>query len=337
MPGTAQGSSVKRLGALLSVVAIFLCSCTTSTEPQIGSTLSATTVSKWKDGKRAVYLLSFDDEAPSQLDNVIPALIARQIVGTFYVVTGNDLWSATKAQWDDAAKSPYVVLANHTYTHEGVNGAEELDNELEKNNEVIYGIYSDRPRPFLLSFGQPGGVPWNVTSEQQASALARHNLVERPPFKGSPMNYTTQEELVASVDDAIARGDLGYDDMHGVGGDWLATPVEWFSALLDKLEAEKGQLWIPDVTSYAKYLAERESAAVKIVRASANEIHVALSTKTDPVLYNFPLTLITNVPFGWTTAVVTQGSIKVKVPVINRTVMYDALPSAGDIVIVPFS
>ena len=40
---------------------------------------------------------------------------------------------------------------------------------------------------------------------------------------------------------AVANGEMGHNDMHGVGGDWLSTPLDWFTALLDKLEAEKEQ------------------------------------------------------------------------------------------------
>ena len=46
-------------------------------------------VLKWKDGKKACFLLGFDDSAPSQLKNVVPELQKRKIVGTFYLVTGN--------------------------------------------------------------------------------------------------------------------------------------------------------------------------------------------------------------------------------------------------------
>src|SRR6266550_2966962 len=76
-----------------------------------------TRILKWKDGKSACFLLAFDDSAASQLKNVVPELEKRKIVGTFYLVTGNSLYASLKTKWEAAAKSRYVVVANHTFTH----------------------------------------------------------------------------------------------------------------------------------------------------------------------------------------------------------------------------
>src|SRR4051794_15692055 len=73
------------------------------------STGADTQVLKWKDGKKAVIMLGFDDSAPSQLQNVVPELEKRKIVGTFYLVTGNKLYAGLQQRWEAAAKSPCVV------------------------------------------------------------------------------------------------------------------------------------------------------------------------------------------------------------------------------------
>ena len=113
-----------------------------------GSLLAAdqgtTEVLKWKDGKNAAFVLGFDDSAPSQLLNVVPELEKRKIVGTFFLVTGNKVWEGLHTKWEAAAKSPYVVVANHTFTHKGVLNAEELGPELQKCNEVLYALHPER-------------------------------------------------------------------------------------------------------------------------------------------------------------------------------------------------
>ena len=78
--------------------------------------IGTTQILQWKDGKKAVIMLGFDDSAPSQLEHVVPELEKRKIVGTFYLVTGNKLYAALQRRWEAAAKSPYVVVANHTFT-----------------------------------------------------------------------------------------------------------------------------------------------------------------------------------------------------------------------------
>ncbi|GEP45967.1 polysaccharide deacetylase family protein [Brevifollis gellanilyticus] len=294
---------------------------------------ATTQVLKWKDGKKAAFMLAFDDSAPSQLKNVVPELEKREIVGNFYLVTGNKLYASLQRRWEAAAKSPYVAIANHTFTHKGVNNAAELDPELAKCNEVLYTLKTDRTQPYLLGFGKPGGVPWKVTEEEWNAALAKHNLCNRPPFAGPPINYKSAEQTIATVDAAIAKGEMGHLDFHGVGEDWLVTPVEWFTALLDKLESVRDVVWITDVVSWHQYVTERDSAEVKTLKADLESITLELSCKADPKLYNLPLTLSTSVPADWKSCTVTQGASSASAAVVEGAVKYDALPGGGEIVL----
>lgn len=288
-----------------------------------------TQVLKWKDGKKAAFMLAFDDSAPSQLKNVVPELEKRKIVGNFYLVTGNSLYGALKRRWEDAAKSPYVSVANHTFTHKGVNSFAELDLELAKCNEVLYKLKLERKQPFLVGFGRPGGVPWKVTPEEQKAALAKHHLCDRPPFFGPPIHYKSAAETVAAVDAAIAKGEMGHLDFHGVGEDWLVTPVDWFTALLDKLESVRDQIWITDVVSWHQYVTERGSAEIKNMKSDASSISLELTCKADPALYDLPLTLSTKVPADWKNCTVNQGASSTTTAVRGGSVQYDALPSGG--------
>lgn len=294
-----------------------------------------TQVLKWKDGKKACFLLGFDDSAPSQLKNVVPELQKRKIVGTFYLVTGNGVWAGTKAKWEEAAKSPYIVVANHTFTHKGINNGDEIEPELAKCNEVLYSLQPERKQPYLMAWGKPGGVPWIISKDDQAAALEKHHLIDRPPFAGPPINYKSADETLAVVDKALAKGEMGYLVFHGVGGDWLVTPMEWFTALLDKLEQHRDEIWITDCASWKKYTSERDTAEVKAVESGNNRIRVALTTKTDPTLYNEPLTLTTKVPANWKNCAVTQGQTRTNVLVHGGVAQYGAIPGGGEIVLQP--
>ena len=296
-----------------------------------------TKVLKWQDGKKAVFMLAFDDSAPSQLKNVIPELEKRKIVGTFYLVTGNSLYAGLRLKWERAAQSPYVEVANHSFTHRGVTSAEQLNPELEQCNEVLYRIHPERKQPRLMGFGQPGGVPWKVSKDEEKQALAKYHLVERPPFYGPPMHYKSPAEMVAAVDAALAKGEMGHMDFHGVGGDWLVTPIEWFSALLDKLEASRDQLWITDTASWHKYVTERQGAEVKLLHSGEDSISIELTSQADSALYDLPLTLATQVPAEWKSCLVVQGALKTAVPVTGGTVQYSALPGGGEISIRPLA
>lgn len=288
---------------------------------------------KWKDGKRACFLLAFDDSAPSQLKNVVPELERRKIVGTFYLVTGNSLYASLRARWEEAAKSPFVVVANHTFTHKGIENGDGIEAELAQCNEVLYPLKPGEKKPRLIAFGTPGGVPWIISKADFQAALVRHHLVDRPPFAGPPIHYKTAEATLAVVDQALARGEMGHLDFHGVGGDWLVTPVEWFTALLDKLEAERDRLWITDAASWHKYVKERDGTKVTVVEAGKDRIRLALKSELDPALYDEGLSISAKVPSDWKRCQIVQGAGQSTVPAPEGTVLFTALPGGGEVVL----
>jgi peptidoglycan/xylan/chitin deacetylase (PgdA/CDA1 family) len=299
-------------------------------------TSGGTRVLKWKDGKQAVFMLEFDDSCPSHIKNVIPELEKRKMVGTFYVVPGIGPYQNLKSAWEQAALSPYVELANHTWTHSGSDNAAKLDIELAKCNETILKARPDRKQPRLVSFGTPGGVPWKISKEEWQAGFDKYNLINRPSFYGPPFHQKSAAEMIAVVDLALKKGDMGHLDFHGVGGDWHITPMEWFTALLDKLEADRDRLWITDPISWHKYLTERKTAELKELLSDEREVRISLTGTADPALYDLPLTLSTKVPAGWKRCIVSQGdAVSPALPVDGGEVRYDALPGAGEIRIRP--
>lgn len=302
-------------------------------QPKPGDTI----VLKWKDGKKAVFLLAFDDSCQSHVKTVIPELRKRGMTGTFYTTPAGGQYGLQRTAWEkELPKSPAVAFGNHTFSHRGVASAEQLDAELAKANDVIYACYPDRKSPWLISFGQPGGVPWKVTDKEENAALAKHHLVRRPPFFTYGIHVKTTQEVCALVDAAIAKGDMGHLDFHGVGAEWLVTPVPVFTALLDKLAACRDEVWMTDHIAYHKYLTERSTAAVKVVEASGDRIRIELSSSADPSLYDAALTLDTRVPTGWKSCRVTQGNSREDRPVADGLVRYQAVPGRGPIVIEQF-
>ena len=102
--------------------------------------------------------------------------------------------------------------------------------------------------------------------------------------------------MIQVVERALAQGEMGHLDFHGVGGDWIVTPKDAFLALLDKLEACRDQLWITDPISWHQYLTERKSLRVEALSADGRQVRLRLSYDADPAFYDLPLTLATRVP-----------------------------------------
>ena len=304
---------------------------------ELDAAFTGTRVLKWKDGKRAVFMIQFDDSASTHITNVIPELVKRGIPGTFYINPGNGPYKSWQAAWEKAVTFPGIEFANHTFTHIGGLTVEAFEEEIVKCNDVLNTLYPTRKQPRLISFGRPG-VPkdkWGITNEQIKAVLAKHHLIERPPFTGPPFQYKTIPEMNQLVDLAITTGDMKSLVFHGVGGDWLITPLDYFAAVLNKLDANRDQLWLTDPLAYHKYLTERTTAVAKEISSTPKRIQISLTSQADPVFYDLPLTLATRVPAGWTHAAVQQGGSRVNVPVVDGIARYDALPGAGEIVLVP--
>lgn len=304
---------------------------------ELDAAFTGTRVLKWKDGKRAPFMIEFDDSASSQLKNVIPELTKRGIPGTFYINPGNGPYKGFQSQWEKAATLPGIELANHTFTHIGGLTVEAFESEVVQCNEVLNQLYPARKTPRLISFGRPG-VPkekWGITDAQIKEVLAKNHLIERPQFIGPPFQLKTIDEMNKWVDSAITTGEMKHIVFHGVGGDWLITPLDYFAAVLDKLEANRDQLWLTDPLAYHKYLTERTSAVAKEISSSPKRIQVSLTSQADPAFYDLPLSLATRVPADWTHASVQQGASRVNVQVVDGIARYDALPGGGDIILMP--
>lgn len=291
-----------------------------------------TSVQKWKDAKRVGFYLSFDDACPTHLTNVIPELQKRKIVGTFYVIAGTGLFK-DRPQWREVTKSPYVVLANHTMTHKDFPDIEKFEQELVDANKVIEDYQPGGGKPRLISFGKPGGVKYGITDAQIREVLVKHNNLYRLPFWGGGTHVKTIPEMQAYFDNAIRKGDTNHLDFHGVGGDWLKVDLDFFHAMLDKIEANNELMWISDAATIQKYAAERVGAQVKVEENSADKIRLSVTTNVDTALYDVPLTLATKVPAGWRSVNVVQGETKTTVPVKDGVAMYDALPTGTEVVL----
>ena len=298
----------------------------------------ATRIARWKDDKKAVFLLMFDDSIPSDFRTVLPELQKRGMIGTFYVNPGKGEWQAFKDKWEKEIPATGMVYANHTWTHQGITSLDNAEEEIGKANEVILKLFPGK-EPRLISFGRPGvgKGQWTISEDELKQVLAKHHLIERGAFggHGAMIAFKTAEEMLALADEAIANGGVEYIVFHGVGAEWIVTPVDTFVKLLDGLAARRDQLWITDHISAHQYETERSTAEVNVLEAGAQKIRLELKSKADSQLYDFPLTLITQVPANWGQCQVVQGTKKSTVAAANGALQFEALPGDEAITIQP--
>ena len=305
-----------------------------------------TRVAKWKGDQAAAFLLMFDDSWPSHFQVAAPALAERGLTATFYINPGKGEYKKFADEWERAVWRQGMAYGNHTYAHASVTNAAQAEQVIAACNAEILRIVPG-PVPRLVSYGQPGVKEWRVSTNELQAILARHHLVDRPPFRdhGAVYHWKTAAEMLALADQAIASQALEYLIIHGVERttpnwsyqDFWALKQDVFFPLLDGLKArrDQGKLWITDHISAHKYETERATAKVAVLRAVPDEIRLALTCGADPAFYDEPLTLVTRVPAGWKSCIMAQTGTNVALPVAQGAVRYDALPDGRTITLKP--
>lgn len=228
------------LAALLVAAALTL--------PQPGSVA-------WPEGKAAAFYLSFDDGCPSHPRNVFPLLAEYKVPATFYVCPGWDSFKADASLW--ATENPYVFLGNHTQTHGGIKTIDDFRREVTACNDAIRALPRGKGR--AIAFGIPGTETMakllpSASEAEIAAVFADAHLVERYPYHGYPVACKTVDEALAYIDRVIAEGGVGHLDFHGIGGDWLDPGVDYLTAVLKKLDANRERLWLTDLATLRAYV-----------------------------------------------------------------------------------
>lgn len=299
------------------------------------ATVGTTRIEHWPDGKKAAFMMMFDDGCPSHVKNAIPELVKRHLTGTFFIVPDKGEYKAHLAFWEKEVPTlPGIVLGNHSFSHKGYSSVENAEEEMVQANETIFKLFPGK-KPRLLSYATPGGVKNAISNEQILEIAAKHNLIVRPTFQGhgAAIHYKTGASILDAIDTAMTTGEAAYVIFHGVGGDWISFPLDQFAALLDGVETRSQSVWVSDPLSIHQYETERQSAKVSVTSATPTQIKLTLSSEADSSLYDQPLTLTTRTPSSWQKCQVTQGSIKSTAPIVDGHVRYHATPSSAPIVL----
>jgi peptidoglycan/xylan/chitin deacetylase (PgdA/CDA1 family) len=302
-------------------------------------------VANWKDNKTAAFLLMFDDGFPSAYQVVIPELVRRKMIATFYVCPGGNNW-LPKDQWETVIPKTGMVYGDHTWSHISTYDLATEDTQIRLCHEKIMSLFYPDGKRHLMSFGLPGVTNWYSYGADYGAILDKYNLIERPTGKGhfAVFHWQTTDQMLALADKAIAKKGMEYLITHGVERrvsegdpdmgmqDFWALDRDILRAILDGLviRRDRGDLWITDHISQYKYQMERDNKPVlQIQKADANEIQLTMTGTLDRELYDLPLTVITQVPPDWSSASVTQGAKTTIVHTSNGVLIYDALPDGS--------
>jgi hypothetical protein len=292
-----------------------------------------TTIAKWRDGKTAAVGLAFDDSLWSHVDYVIPMLVKKGLVGSFWVNPGTNRYGYGIETWEDRAWDLGMELCSHTMNQTGAQSYEEADYEIGECTRILRALRPSSAGKFML-FLRGGDTDWRITDAQMAELMKKYELTRgRGDGKDHGGDEKTPKEVVGYVKQAEADGEFHCIGYHGVGkfAEWLPASAESFTALTDYLVKVRAKVWNGTCGEIHKYMKERASAKVTITGADEKTVRLELACAEDPAFYDAALTLDTVVPRGWKNCLVSQDGVENVCPVKGGLVRYAAVPGRGGI------
>src|SRR5262249_19499585 len=269
----------------------------------------------------------------------------RGIFGTWWVNTGRGHkelgfdFIDDQAYWAAAVKAGHD-LANHTLHHTGARDANDAEWEIGENARRIWKI---QPGTKILLFERGGGTVWDTSEEHIKQVLNKYHCTDGRGAEGidTPawqINHSALE-LRSFVDAAIKDGNYHYIIFHAIGpkAEWGGqTDGDAFISLLDYLVEKRDVVWSETFTKIYKYVEERDRSKIQTEETSARQVRLRLASELDTSagMFDYPLTLRTEVRADWKTCTVRQGNHSVAYSVNVGVVQYSAMPNAEDISIV---
>jgi peptidoglycan/xylan/chitin deacetylase (PgdA/CDA1 family) len=206
---------------------------------------------------------TFDDACASQLSNVVPALKARKIHGTFFLYNSGGAFTGNKSAWLAAAQDGNE-LANHTLDHLSLSDAS--TNATQEVDSMAHLLRAADTSIQAVTLAYPGCAVGHSTEVGAENFLARSCLFSAPynplPWKSQPSDWLSVAAIY-NADDATATGPVitaidaakngGWISTlnHGVGGDWLAVTPANVAAMFDR--AIQDGLWIGTYQEVGSY------------------------------------------------------------------------------------
>jgi len=299
-----------------------------------GAVPGDTAVAKWKHNKLGAFSMQFDDSMLSQADAGVPALVERGLVGTWYVNPGSSRYQDRVDVWETTCPDTGQELANHTMHHQGAQDYAEADYEIGECARIIWSL---RPPDAsqLMAFQRGGGTEWNVSEAEISEIQNTYHCITREGSRSMADEYGTDAAaMIGQAREAMDETSWVAVHFHGIGAEWIMISLDSFIELLDFLVSVEDDLWIGGYISVYKYREERETALVSVRDVTEDEIRLDLTSHMDPVLYDEPLTLITEVPGDWEACTISHEASTTPCPaIVDGFVQYEAVPGRGEIVI----
>ena len=294
-------------------------------------------ITNWADNKAGAVSIAFDDSAISQYTLAVPALNARGLKGTFFVIT-SDLDSNAWDEWRNVANQGHEI-GSHTKTHPHLPqlSLTQMQDEIGGSQAAIDAqITTQKCLTFAYPFGE---LDSNSESIAQSYYIAARGI--SCDFNNTPYDFYSMkacedtlsvEQMKAKADEAEQQAKWLVSFHHNLDGTgWGFWTIDMLTDYLDYLKTKN--LWVDTFGSVTKYIKERESADLSLVSSSDAQIVLNLTDTLDDAIYDEPLTIRSEVPSSWAKVNVQQGSsastVTSVVEATKTVIYYNVVPDRG--------
>ena len=307
-------------------------------------------ITTWRGNHAGAISITFDDGYISQYTLAVPALNVRGLRGTFFVVSSfpQPPVDPEFASWDNwrTVASMGHEIGSHTVTHSDLTtlSLSAAENELSASQAAIN---TQIPAQNCVTFAYPSGL-FNADVEVLVAKYyiaargivgALNNSVTDPYDEaGYDVSTYTVWEMENLADQAASQGKWLVPSFHSFNpAEWGTWSLDQFTSYLDYLITRN--LWIAPFGEVFKYQKERGAATLSVSSQTSSQITLNLTESLDTNLYNYPLTLRSEIPINWSSVIMRQGtSVAILTPVVEGSawVVYcDAVPGQGAITLTP--
>jgi peptidoglycan-N-acetylglucosamine deacetylase len=226
--------------------------------------------------------LTFDDGTQNQLDKAVPALTARGLLGTFYLMPAGERWRQRLADWKAVAQAGHE-LGNHTLSHTCSSNFGKEPGGLEATGvqDIEVDILAAQSRLAELApqqrewtFAYPcycTHVGRGVNRQSYVPVVARHFRAGRAGGEygfanqpvtvdlaclwGQAVERMSGFEMIGLVEELTARGQWVVLVFHEIDGSRLTVGSHDYHMLLDYLVRKRESIWTAPLGAVAAEIA----------------------------------------------------------------------------------
>jgi hypothetical protein len=310
----------------------------------------ATTICLIKDNKKSAVVFTTDDGLLTSVKYYVNEWKKDTLRGTCAIIPGQLRNASAWAPWIALVAEGYLDLGNHSMNHPAGGIVNETWAQLEPEvNGAKDAIEANVPGYKVVTFLCPEGAYNDLAIQKIMERHAANRVIDNGYNSFNPtvaQIYRCKRQQISStttvatmngwIDQAIASGQWLIEAYHGCDNEgYEPPPCISLAQHYAYVATKRSQIWNGTFNEVIKYIKERQTGSVKTVTSSAASIVLQLSDTLDNLIYNFPLTLKTEVNAAWLKVTVQQGGISLeKQPVAEAGisfVYYNAIPDNGDI------